>query len=307
LDSVVSATRNSLALYTTIYPGVEQYLQAWSSSVCQQTDRDFDLWVSVDSMEVDEVLRLFASGLRPHHVIHSTGKSPTEIRIQAIEEMVNRYAAVVFVDADDVLHPSRIEGARHFLGKSDVAGCALEIVDENGRKTGATFGPRFGEDLAPLLPSYNVFGLSNTAYRSEVLRGCLPLSSETEMLDWQLATLAFVRGATLAFDFTPRMYYRQYAGNLAHVLPPFTAHQVSLAAARVLAHYRCLLNGAHDFPSAHRNTWIEAEDRAEAFNETISRSRERLEVYVHALNRLRPRYVWWWCVAHPQLEDIWRN
>lgn len=304
---MVSATRNSLALYTTIYPGVEQYLQAWSSSVCQQTDRDFDLWVSIDSMEVDEVPGLFPGRLQPHHIIPSRGKSPTEIRIQAIEEMVNRYSAVVFVDADDLLHPSRVEAARHFLGKADVAGCALEIVDENGRKIGATFGPQIGEDPAPLLPSYNVFGLSNTAYRADVLRGCLPLSSETEMIDWQLATLAFIRGATLAFDFTPRMYYRQHAGNLANVLPPFTAHQVSLAATRVLAHYRCLLNGAHNFPSAHRNTWIAAGNRAEAFNETITHSRERLDRYVHALNRLRPRYVWWWCVAHPQLEDIWRN
>jgi hypothetical protein len=307
LDGVVSASRRNLVVYTTIYSEVERYLPAWSTSLWRQTDRDFDVWVNVDSIAVDDVLGFFPSGLRPQHIIRSAGKSPTQIRIEAIEQMVDNYSAVVFVDADDLLHPTRVEGARHFLKDSDVVGCALELVDEDGREIGATFGPETGEDPASLLPTYNVFGLSNTAYRSDVLRGCLPLSSDTEMIDWQLATLAFTRGARLAFDYTPRMYYRQHAQNFANVSPPFTARQVSLAATRILAHYSCLLDGANDFPSKHRNTWRAARTRAEAFNETITRSNEKLNRYVQALNRLKPRYVWGWCVAHPQLEGIWRN
>ena len=37
-----------LALYTTIYPGVEPYLADWIHSVDAQTDRAFDLWVGLD-------------------------------------------------------------------------------------------------------------------------------------------------------------------------------------------------------------------------------------------------------------------
>lgn len=304
---MVSATRNKLVLYTAIYPAVEPYLRVWSTSVFQQADRDFDLWVSIDSLEVDQVLRSFPDGLRPARLIPSTGKSPAAIRIEAIEEMADSYDAVVFVDADDLLHRSRVAAARHFLKTVEVAGCALKIIDENGCEIGVTFGPEAEEDPVSLLPTHNVFGLSNTAYRSEVLRRCLPLSPDSEMIDWQLATLAFTRGATFGFDSTPRMYYRQYTGNFANVLPPFSPHQVSLAATRILDHYRCLLDSANNFPAEHRHTWIAARNRAETFHEKISCNSETLDRYVHALNRLSPRYIWWWCVAHPELEAIWRN
>lgn len=304
---MVSATRNKLVLYTAIYPAVGPYLRAWSTSVFQQTDRDFDLWVSIDSLEVAQVLQSFPTGLRPDRLIPSTGKSPAAIRIEAIEEMADSYDAVIFVDADDLLHRSRVEAARHFLKTLDVAGCALQIVDDHGREIGVTFGPEAEDDPAAMLPTHNVFGLSNTAYRSAVLRRCLPLSADSEVLDWQLATLAFTRGATLGFDCTPRMYYRQYAGNFANVLPPFSPPQVSLAATRILDHYRCLLDRANNLPPEHRNAWIVARDRAEAFHESISCSSETLDRYVRELNKLRPRYIWWWCVAHPELEAIWRN
>jgi len=28
---------------------------------------------------------------------------------------------------------------------------------------------------------------------------------------------------------------------------------------------------------------------------------------VRALNRLPPRYIWWWSVANPELEDLWKS
>ena len=44
-----------LALYTTIYPGVEPYLAEWFRTVDAQTDREFDLWIGLDTLSPADV------------------------------------------------------------------------------------------------------------------------------------------------------------------------------------------------------------------------------------------------------------
>jgi hypothetical protein len=298
---------NSLAVYTTVYPGVEKYLEAWTHSICQQTDFNFDLWIGIDSFSVEQVSALIGKDLRPNWVVASDGESPTQIRIKAIKKLAHSYSSVVFVDSDDLLDPSRVEAARASLNYFDVVACALRIIDESGHDLGLIFGSENRKDIDSLLPRYNVFGLSNTAYRAEVLSRCLPLSDESELLDWQLATRAWIGGAALGFDPTPRMLYRQYSSNIARVLPPFNATHILDATRRVLGHYRCLFERVEDWPLKHRNALLAASERAQSFHRSISHSSETLGKYVNALDRLRPRYVWWWCVAHPELEHIWKN
>ncbi|HEX6640072.1 MAG TPA: hypothetical protein VF215_03115, partial [Thermoanaerobaculia bacterium] len=43
----------------------------------------------------------------------------------------------------------------------------------------------------------------------------------------------------------------------------------------------------------------------EAFYAVMRAVPERLDRYTAALNKLPPKYVWWWTVAHPDLEDVW--
>ena len=39
---------STIALYTAVYPDAAPFLDAWYASVEAQTDRDFDLWISLD-------------------------------------------------------------------------------------------------------------------------------------------------------------------------------------------------------------------------------------------------------------------
>jgi len=296
-----------LALYTTVYPGVERYLPDWYRSVQAQTDKNFDLWIGVDSLTEDQVIEAIGQDPRARWFKAHDDVTPAAIRQGAIEEIIQSYPAVVFVDSDDLLEPSRVEAARNDLRTWDVSACALHIIDESGRKLGATFGLLEVDDLRALLPRYNVFGLSNTAYRSDMLRGCLPLPDGCDLIDWQLATRAWLLGAKLHFDSIPRMSYRQYSANIARVIPPYTPEYVLLATRRVLGHYRDLLEGGSLFPDRSNGMLDAARSRAEEFERSIAHSPRILGSYVDALNRLRPRYVWWWCVAHPDLENLWKN
>lgn len=297
-----------LAVYTTVYPGVEPYLADWYQSVRQQTDHDFDLYIGVDSLAPDEIAAAIGGPPRATLLRNEPAASPAQIRTAALERLVEDYDAVVFVDADDVLHPSRVSAARAALETDDLAGCALRLIDEQGEDLGLTFGPDCQGDCDALLPRYNVFGLSNTAYRTTTLRRCLPIPEQCKVIDWLLATRAWFSGATISFDSEVRMFYRQHANNAARVLPPFTPDQVLHAAQLVLGHYRLLFTNNHaEARLSHRILLDSAFRRAESFHHAITSEGEKLERYVHALNKLKPKYVWWWSVANPKLDDIWKN
>lgn len=298
---------SQLALYTTIYPGVERYLPVWYESVVAQTDTNFDIWIGVDELTVERVKEVVGGSLSARWVIAEEGNSPAQIREKAIARMVDEYSIVVFVDSDDVLEPTRVEAARKSLQESDVSGCAMRIVDKDGNDTGITFEPPTGVKLTKMLPRVNVFGLSNTAYRSQILRQCLPIPADCVLVDWFLITCAWTRGANLVFDNVPRMAYRQHAQNIARILPPFTQRQVLTAAELVLEHYACVLNHIPELQPQHRVEIEDACGRVEMFYASLQKSADRLRQYVDALNHMPPKHVWWSYVAHPELEEIWKN
>jgi hypothetical protein len=297
---------DSLALYTTIYPGCEPFLAGFGDSIKAQTDRDFDLWIGLDHITATVVLNAVGRLPRVHWIIANPRETPASLRQRAFAMLVDSYDEVVLVDADDLLQRGRISAAREALESCDVAACALRLVDADGRDLGlASFGPEPDADWQELLPRYNVFGLSNTAYRADTLARCLPVPPACTLIDWLLATRAMVTGAALRFDPAPRMAYRQHAHNCALVLPPFTADGVLIASERVVQHYRLLLESDWAWPAGTRAPFERARARAEQFHRVMHLSPDTLSSYVTALNQLTPRYVWWWAVAHPDLEELW--
>jgi hypothetical protein len=296
-----------LALYTAMYPGARPFLEAWYRSVRAQTDAGFDLWITTDQIDVSEVVEVLGEAPAATWLAAPAGASPAQVRQLAIDEMTQAYPAVVFTDCDDVLHPSRVASARAALAEHDVAACALWFMDADGRGLGPVFAPADPMAWDALLPRCNAFGLSNTAYRSSVLRDCSPLPPAAPLADWLLATRAWASGASLWFDPMPRMGYRQHGANIARVLGPFTPGQVRTATEYVLGHYELVLQGGWKLPCTHAEAIRQAQERTTQFAETIVCSPVRLREYVAALNRLTPQYVWWWYVAHPELEAMWTN
>lgn len=296
-----------LAVYTTVYPGVEPYLAVWHESVCNQTDSDFDLFISLDSITPDELRNAIGRDPRAILITQDAGSSPAQIRNTALTVLVDDYETVVLVDSDDVLDPLRVLSARAATQTCDLSGCALRLIDEAGHDLGVTFGPAASTSYDALLASHNIFGLSNSAYRAQVLKRCLPIPADCVLIDWLLATRASAAGASLTFDFTPRMAYRRHAKNVTPLLPPFLPEDILQATQLVLAHYRTVLSDGLAEGARYWSRIKTAYRRAALFQHTITSDENRLERYVCALNQLDPVYVWWWCVANPKLEEIWGN
>lgn len=299
-----------LALYTTVFPTITRFLPAWFESVRRQTDQEFDLFIGCDQISPDDVKNLLGQSFDATWCVAPSGSTPIQVREAAIQMILNEkiYKSVVFVDADDTLHPTRIEAARSLIQGNDVVGCGLEIIDEDGRSTGARFGPRscdlnFGE----LLPHCNFFGLSNTAYQTSVLARCLPLPAQCPIMDWFLVTRAWAHGANLAYDPVPRMYYRQYSSNLARVLPPFSAAYIRHITRSVLLHYQIVLTAIPELKPPIRRIFEDAQQRVLNFRRKVVNDDSMLEHYLTALNGLVPSLTWWTSVARPELEEMWNN
>ena len=297
---------STMALYTAVYPGAASFVAAWYASVQAQVDRDFDLWISLDGLtETDIVVQL---GHRPTatFVVAETGATPAQVRQEALGRIAEHYAAVVLVDSDDVLHPDRVAAARAWLADADVAACGLRLVDEAGQPLGASLAIQGDGEAGSILPRTNAFGLSNTAYRTDVLRACLPIPGAAVLVDWYLVTMAWLQGARLAFDPVPRMDYRRHGANLASLGAPFTAERVRADTALVVEHFRLVLDRLPTAALPDRVTQVrEAAADVAAFGQRVVGDEAALARYVEALNVAPPPLLWWASVAHPPLRSWW--
>ncbi|MGO9952133.1 MAG: hypothetical protein ACLPN1_07965 [Dissulfurispiraceae bacterium] len=296
----------TISLYTTIYPGVEPFLSDWYRSLREQTDHDFTLWIGLDALTVKAAIEAIGEDPDASWVPAAPGDTPAQVRQRALERLVETCDGVVMVDSDDILHSTRIASARESLKTSDLTGCALRLVDRSGEDMGLALRLPRHANPEDVLPKNNVFGLSNSAFRSDLLRRCLPIPADVELVDWYLATQAWLLGAKLAFDDVVRMDYRQHSTNMVQVRPPFGPQQIISDCERVQRHLKAVraapLNGA----IAHRlATLNEMASDVEEFRRNVVLNPTQLERYTVALNDLNVAPLWWSCVAHPSLKHMW--
>jgi hypothetical protein len=265
--------------------------------------------VAADGLDVALAARAMGGDVAARWVPGEAGDTIASIRQRALAAVCGAHDAVVLVDADDVLHPARVESARRMLEGCDVAACALRIVDASGASTGHTFSLPVDVRPEDVFPRANVFGLSNSAARTDVLTRCLPIPSDAILVDWFLWTRAWLSGARFAFDARPEMDYRQYGANTARVLGPVTALQVAEDTERVRRHYRLVLaSDLGDAAPARLRELKEAAADVDLFADRVVASRSALQGYVDVLNREHAgTMVWWQWVAHPSLRRLWAN
>ena len=298
----------ALAVYTTIYPGVERYLADWSASLRRQTDRDFSLWIGLDVLDAETVQSAMGGDLDAVWVCSRDGDTPGSLRQRALAAVVEDHSAVLLVDSDDILHATRVETARRGLRAHDLIACPLRLVDERGVSLEETFTLPPGVAADAVFPRTNAFGLSNTAWRADLLRRCLPIPAEAMLVDWFLATRAWLVGARLAFGERAEMDYRQYGANIARVRAPFSERQVVEDTARVRAHYRLVRGSDLSGADPARLATLEAAARdVELFSERVVRRPATLTRYLRALNESRTTALWWAWVADPSLRRFWTS
>lgn len=298
---------NSVAVFSTVYPEGTQFLPDWYNSILAQTDSNFDVWIGCDRICVSDAEKAMGGILPATWIFKEEDESAIHLRERMVREIVKDYSMVVFVDSDDILMPTRVEAAKEALQSNDFYGCSMKLIDEGGISLDRNFHPPEKYDVSELIVRNNIFGLSNTAYRTDVLKKCLPFPDNCILLDWFIATKALNHSASPYFDKEVRMLYRQHLINTARVLPPFSREQILLSTKRVLDHYSCVLGFIPNLSLQFKEKIILAQAEVAEFNISVLESEELLQLYVNKLNDLATDHIWWSCVANPQLEDLWKK
>lgn len=297
----------TVALCTAVYPGVEPFLGDWYRSVEQQTILPAQIWIAVDGLSIDAVIALLGASPRVNWVQAEPEDTPALVRQRLLERVVETCEQVILVDSDDILHPQRVGAACDRLRHSDLTACGLRLVDARGEPMGETI-LRLPPHVTPetVLPRHNIYGLSNTSWHASALRRCLPIPATVEIVDWYLATRAWLCGFRLDFDDAAHMDYRQHGNNMVAVQGPFTPEQVRRDTERVLRHFKVVqqvpLEGGL---VARRKRLAEVAADVERFQHVVLADGERLERYAKALNTLQSQPLWWASVAHPALHTFW--
>lgn len=295
------------AVYSTVYPQMLPYLGGFLDSVLSQSDPDFDLWLGLDDVKADVVTETTAIDA---NFLESAGETIAEFRGRVLTEICDQYDAVVLVDGDDVLLPDRVLNAKNALQDNDVYGCAMRLIDRDGADLNHRFDHHQSNNWEDDLCILNVIGFSNSAYRTELLKSCFPVPRDVVLLDWLTISIAVSMGATVNFDRTPQMLYRQYSQNTAAVISPFQPHQIEKGTQLVLDHYRFLLDSLESLAESAelnrdvRTHVVRRRQQVLRFQQAMQ-DLERLQKYTNQINGMQSVFRWWEMIAHPELENLW--
>lgn len=294
-------------LYTTIHPSSLPYAAEWYKSVIGQCDQDFDICIGVDKLSKEQVSNYIGKDIDPLWIFAAGSDSAATIREKALKLLSQQYDYIILTDSDDVLLPHRIEQAKVALQDADVSACGMKLVDEHTNELGMIFTYEGKAGFDGLIPNGNIFGFSNSSFRSEMIRKCLPIPHNCVLVDWFVITRAWIKEAIIHFDPDIHMAYRQHPNNIASVVPPFDAGRLLKSTGLVIDHYRLVMRYEPDIDTSRRLVLEEALNRTEAFYESILGSEELLSSYLEALNKLAPKFIWWSFVADPGFSQIWKK
>lgn len=291
------------ALFSVVYPDSLQYLSDWYRSVAAQTVDGFAVYVVLDDVPVSTAksqLLQVEKGPKVTWISAPEGLTIAEVRQLGLSSLPSECQTLVLVDSDDILMPTRVERAVEALQAADLVGCALRLVDEDKRELLSTISLEESVGASDVFPSFNAYGMSNTAYRTQLLRACLPIDPRVRVVDWFLATRAWLLGARIHFDRRPCMYYRQHARNFTRVTPPFSKEQVERDASLVREHYAIVLESPPPGCRSDRLSQLRARAAAvERFVAHTLNDASRLKLYLQRLNALKRPSLWWTTVANP--------
>ncbi len=300
--------KNNNVLCTSIHSGSINYLNEWWISVLNQTNLDFDIVFSIDGIDFD------LDKLLPGHerfniklFCFHENKTIGEIRNKLIKYCSENYEKVIFVDSDDILAKNRVSKSLDSLDRFDFTFCKAYLIDEESNELPWVLKRSLSiKDIC----EFNSFGLSNSNYKSFVLREILPIPVDCKIVDWFIATLAFLFRYKYGYIDETFMQYRIYEHNVTKVIPPFNQNDINIKTNYVLNHLDFVMDAINK--SSNRilendiKTFKDRQNLVQEFHFTFSNDIENAKNYVNLLNKYLlenniHEISWWNVVANSEI------
>ena len=210
--------KKEIAVFTTIFPSALSYLETFMNSLRNQTNKDFDLFIANDSVvDLEEMLKEYQDF---NIIIYDVKFSISKNREAAIKKITELgYKIVIFADIDDFCEKNRVEVSLRKMKQYDVVVNDVSLFFDTNIYDDYYFSKRLSNDTeidADFITDKNIFGLSNTAVKVELLKDIV-LNEKLEAVDWYLFAVLLEKGAKSIFTNETRTFYRQYENNLSNI------------------------------------------------------------------------------------------
>ena len=210
--------KNEIVVFTTVFPSVLSYLDVLLESLINQTNKDFDLFIANDGvLNLEKNLCQFNDF---NTIIFDVNSTISKNRERAIKKIIDLgYKFVIFVDSDDYIENNRIEVSLKKMKKYDIVINDVSLFDKKGVYNDKYFSKRImnnAEINIDFIEDKNIFGLSNTSTKIELLDGIV-FNEKLKAVDWYLFTCILQKGANSVFTNETRTFYRQYENNLSGI------------------------------------------------------------------------------------------
>jgi hypothetical protein len=242
--------RQNTVFITTIFPSVSGFLSTFFESIKKQTYKEFDLLIMNDGYIGD--IEQYGLENFSADVINICNKTPAEIRAEGINYALEKnYKIIVLGDADDYFSENRIQKSVELLKNYDIVVNDLTIVDagENNVIEGYLSSRINNKTEIPIEFIYerNIFGLSNTAFRTNFLKKDFRLINDKVIaFDWLLFSGLLLEGGKAIFTDECISYYRVYDGNTIGLSNP-DEKKIILGLQVKKQHYNLLKNKNQEY------------------------------------------------------------
>ena len=205
---------NNVAFLTTIFPMKEQFLIDFFGSLSKQTNEKFDVVVVNDGYKgFDKIKERY---FKLNIIELSCLKTPAKNREFGINFCKDEeYEYLIFGDSDDYFSDNRIELSLSALINNDIVANDVSLFDDSGIYEAMYMSNRL-EDNSEISYEYiqnkNIFGLSNTAVKLDILEGVV-FDEDLVAVDWYLYKELLKKRCSALFINKAITYYRQYKDN----------------------------------------------------------------------------------------------
>lgn len=204
----------NIVFLTTIFPMKKQFLIDFFDSLSRQTYEKFDVVVVNDGYDNFYDIKSKFQNLSIIELPYSnTTAKNREFGINYCID--NKYDILIFGDSDDYFSENRIEESLKHLENFDIVVNDLNLFDENGMYEEKYISNRLvhgSEVNLDYIQDKNIFGLSNTAFKTNILNK-VKFDKDLVAVDWFLFKRLLKNGCNSIFTNKAITYYRQYDSN----------------------------------------------------------------------------------------------
>jgi hypothetical protein len=283
-----------------VYPGGENYLDDYITSLSEQTDREFDLMLINDGADPD-LRKLFPLGTLWQDLTEKL--SPAEIRRLLISKAAqNEYEVLIFTDTDDFFSTNRVSESKHNLKNYDFVFNEIALVNQQGKVLQEHFlsSINVSNEVTGYhtLQDKNYIGLGNSAINlSKAVNISIP--KNVLAVDWWIYSVLLIGGARGKFMPEVVTFYRQHPDNFVGMQRRLTLESLKLGLHVKLIHFAALVdyadkNNLNDiFDIAHERL-----HQMELLSKKI-KDNAFCERYITDVNKSPEHFSGWWSEIVP--------